>query len=175
MVKDSTSSCKTIKVSFKNAFKESLQPHHIQIAKNKCGYAPATWAQLNSDKLHHELFEGQETDPYSLLLNELEKQNEEAVQFLLDKGYKLAHKLRCNIKTVTREQQEAQKVSNCSKYRRSMWNAYESNNSRWMVLCYWWWCCFDLWQCNSWIGNKRCEERKGKLQKVKAPLTVPSL
>ena len=79
---------------------------------DKCGYDPKTQVKVDSDKLCHDFLEGEEKiNTYLLLLNNIEKQNKEAIQFLLDNGYDLAYKLRHRIKWVSVEQQVAPKCT----------------------------------------------------------------
>ena len=97
---------------FPNAFQLSLCRDRLQRAKEKCGYMPCTKVLLNSDRLRHEVLEGQEEnkkDAKTVMLELLEKSNTEAFEFLVEYGFDIkdVKTLKKKIKTVTKVQQEA--------------------------------------------------------------------
>ena len=76
-----------------DCFKKGLSREKCERARKKCGYLPATREALKSPKLRHEVFYGEdggvdvEADPYGEMLQELERQNHTAVDWLIEKGY----------------------------------------------------------------------------------------
>jgi hypothetical protein len=78
------------------AFKKYFSPEHVQAAREKCGYFPATQNALKSDHIRHEIVEDEDENigvgdgSYALMLDELEQQNHRMVDKLVEKGYALA-------------------------------------------------------------------------------------
>ena len=91
---------------FRDAFNIALSPERLQRAKEKTGYMPLTRQLLESDRLRHEVLEGDESkDTKTILANMLQKVNDEAVKFLIDYGMDDCYKLARTIKRVSKEQQ----------------------------------------------------------------------
>ena len=91
---------------FRNAFNIALSRDRLQRAKEKCGYIPLTRQLLESDRLRHEVLEGDEKkDTKTVLANMLQKVNDEAVKFLTELGMDDCYKLARTIKRVSKEQQ----------------------------------------------------------------------
>lgn len=63
-----------VSVKFPTLFLEALQPHHLEIVKQKCCYFSAIKELLKSAKLQHEVFEGANNkDLYTIIVEELKK------------------------------------------------------------------------------------------------------
>jgi hypothetical protein len=94
------------------AFTKYFSREHIQKAREKCGYFPATRNALRSDRLRHELVEGEdeavneEEESYGSILEKLEQQNHSAVARLVEKGYALATLGKRTVERITASQTE---------------------------------------------------------------------
>ena len=94
------------------AFAKYFSKEHIQAAREKCGYFPATRNALRSDRLRHEIVEDEdgevdeEKDPYGSMLDTLEQQNHSTVAQLVEKGYTLATLGKRNVERITATQTE---------------------------------------------------------------------
>ena len=99
-------------VELEKAFELYMSPEHIQAAREKCGYCPATRRSLESDRVRHEVIENYdgevdpEADTYGLLLDTLESQNHACVARLVEKGYFLASEGKRYVKRITASQIE---------------------------------------------------------------------
>ena len=99
-------------VLLQNAIEEGLRPSHLRSAREKCGYCPATRAALKSNQIRHELIEttsgsvDKEVDPLGALLGALERDNEAALQALVNNGYEHATKGKRKVVRVTANQVE---------------------------------------------------------------------
>ena len=97
-------------VELRNAVAEGLKPEHIRTAREKCGYCPATRAALKSNRIRHEVIEttdgeiDEEADPVGALYLSFEKDNNAAVNELVNEGFALAAECRQSIKRVTANQ-----------------------------------------------------------------------
>jgi hypothetical protein len=80
-------------VTLEKAYEKAFSRERIMSARDKCGYAPATRNSLKSEKLRHEAILDEhgeavlDADPLGELLMGLEKDNHEAFNFLLNRGY----------------------------------------------------------------------------------------
>jgi hypothetical protein len=94
------------------AFTKYFSPEHVQAAREKCGYFPATRNALKSDRIRHEIVEdedgniGDEDGSYALMLDELEQQNHRMVDKLVGKGYALPQLGKRNVQRITARQTE---------------------------------------------------------------------
>ena len=95
--------------TFRNAFKEALSYDKIKRAADQCGYYPVTIKLLQSDRLRCEIIENDDTskDTRTIIAEEIEKMNAEAITFLTDFGMDGIYKLRRTINKITTAQQEA--------------------------------------------------------------------
>lgn len=80
-------------VTLVKAFEQAFSREKIFSARDKCGYAPATRNSLKSEKLRHEAVLDEngaaihDLDPLGELLLGIEKDNQDAMNFLLSRGY----------------------------------------------------------------------------------------
>ena len=95
--------------TFRNAFKEALSYDKIKRAADQCGYYPVTKKLLQSDRLRCEIIESNNDtkDTRTIIAEEIEKMNKEAITFLTNLGMDDIHKLRRTINKITTAQQEA--------------------------------------------------------------------
>jgi hypothetical protein len=94
------------------AFAKYLSREHIQAAREKCGYFPASRNALRSDRLRHEIVEDEdgevdeEEDPYGSMLEALEQQNHDTVARLVERSYALATLGKRNVERISATQTE---------------------------------------------------------------------
>jgi hypothetical protein len=99
-------------VELENVFAKYFHPDHIEAARKKCGYSPATRNALKSSQIRHEVIEAddgnpnEEADPLGPLLDELEKQNHAMVEALEAKNYHLARQAKRFVNRTTVAQQQ---------------------------------------------------------------------
>jgi hypothetical protein len=105
-----TTSGDIIEIELIPAYDEAFLPEKIQHAIDKCGYAPATWNSLNSERICHEAVLDENgnaddvADPLGTMLGMLQQNNVAAVKFLEEKGYLKASLLKWSVITVTSNQ-----------------------------------------------------------------------
>jgi len=98
-------------IHLRNAFEEGLNPSKIKGAMEKCGYIPATRVLLNSEKLIHKLSDDDDIDSknngkadvHKRLIASLERRNHLVVDELINKGYRLADRLKQNIQRISKK------------------------------------------------------------------------
>jgi hypothetical protein len=97
-------------IELEPAFTKYFSPEHVQAAREKCGYFPATRNALKSDRIRHEIVEDEDGNmmdgSYTLMLDELEQQNHRMVDKLVEKGYALAQLGKRNVQRITARQIE---------------------------------------------------------------------
>jgi hypothetical protein len=95
-----------------NSFAIAMDPALVKVAREKCGYYPATRASLQSANLRHEMYvdnngnADNSSDPCSSLLHQMELQNEQAVNELTARGFALARNLKRSVIHVSAARQE---------------------------------------------------------------------
>ena len=106
--KTKTGEIKTVKL--RNAFSEGLSYDYLKGSAAKTGYLlPNSRVLLNSPKLRHELFDGADDKtktPHQIMVENLEQQNKDAVEFLLSRGYDLVGELLVPLDKVSEDEKQ---------------------------------------------------------------------
>ena len=106
--KTKTGEIKTI--TLRNAFSEGLSYDYLRGSAAKTGYLlPNSRVLLKSPKLRHELFDGADDEtktPHQIMVENMEQQNKDAVEFLLSRGYDLADEMLLPLEKISEEEQD---------------------------------------------------------------------
>jgi hypothetical protein len=99
------------------AFDLAFDEAHVRRACAKCGYLPSTRAALKKPRVRHEAIEGSDgsidisADPLGQLYDKMEKDNHDAVAFLVNCGYTKATDLKLWIRRVTSNQRHGRETT----------------------------------------------------------------